>query len=78
MLIKGSYSFVIMMVINPVLLLFFQNCSMTERTYASESARKADPSPQTVRQKIESSGFSKACQRTSQHCLMFEDQAGRW
>ena len=26
---------------------------------------KADPSPQTVRQKIESSGFSKVCQRTS-------------
>lgn len=31
---KGSFSFVAMLVINPVIILFYQNCSMTPQSYA--------------------------------------------
>lgn len=31
---KGSFSFVAMLVINPVIILFYQNCSMTPQSHA--------------------------------------------
>lgn len=31
---KGSFSFVAMLVINPVIILFYQNCSMTPQSFA--------------------------------------------
>lgn len=34
---RGGFSFVAMMVINPVIILFYQNCSMSQVSYASAS-----------------------------------------
>lgn len=31
---RGSFSFVAMLVVNPVLIIFFQNCSMSPISYA--------------------------------------------
>ncbi|MEK2689092.1 hypothetical protein [Bdellovibrio sp. GT3] len=45
---KGSFSFVAMLVINPVVILFYQNCSMTPVSHAQNSP------PATVSRQIAS------------------------
>lgn len=35
---KGSFSFVAMLVVNPIVILFYQNCSMTPVSYAKISS----------------------------------------
>jgi hypothetical protein len=38
---KGGFSFVAMLVINPVVILFYQNCSMSPISHAQNSPPKA-------------------------------------
>lgn len=38
---KGSFSFVAMLVVNPIVILFYQNCSMTPVSYAKNSSPPA-------------------------------------
>ncbi len=40
MVSRGSFSFVAMLVINPVVILFYQNCSMTPVSHASNGPVK--------------------------------------
>lgn len=42
---KGSFSFVAMLVINPIVILFYQNCSMSPISHAAENK----PRPAIVR-----------------------------
>ncbi|WP_413558847.1 hypothetical protein [Bdellovibrio sp. HCB209] len=37
---KGGFSFVAMLVINPIVILFYQNCSMTPVSHAQNSPPK--------------------------------------
>lgn len=37
MMNRGSFSFVAMLVINPIVILFYQNCSMTPVSYAKNT-----------------------------------------
>ncbi|WP_374075792.1 hypothetical protein [Bdellovibrio bacteriovorus] len=37
MMNRGSFSFVAMLVINPIVILFYQNCSMTPISYAKNT-----------------------------------------
>lgn len=46
MLNRGSFSFVAMLVINPVVILFYQNCSMAPISYAKNTT----PIPVITRQ----------------------------
>lgn len=46
MMNRGSFSFVAMLVINPVVILFYQNCSMTPISHA----KNATPIPVITRQ----------------------------
>lgn len=39
MLSKGSFSFVAMLVINPIVILFYQNCSMSPISHAENKPR---------------------------------------
>ena len=39
MLSKGSFSFVAMLVINPIVILFYQNCSMSPISHAENRPR---------------------------------------
>ena len=41
MLSKGSFSFVAMLVINPIVILFYQNCSMSPISHAENKPRPA-------------------------------------
>lgn len=43
---KGGFSFVAMLVINPIVILFYQNCSMAPVSYAKNTT----PKPAVVRQ----------------------------
>lgn len=38
---RGSFSFVAMLVINPIVILFYQNCSMTPISYAKDTPTPA-------------------------------------
>lgn len=38
---KGSFSFVAMLVINPIVILFYQNCSMSPISHAENKPRPA-------------------------------------
>lgn len=46
---KGSFSFVAMLVINPIVILFYQNCSMSPISYA-KNPTNAKPSQILTRQ----------------------------
>ncbi|MEK2646926.1 hypothetical protein [Bdellovibrio sp. BCCA] len=46
MMNRGSFSFVAMLVINPIVILFYQNCSMTPVSYAKNTT----PRPVVSRQ----------------------------
>ncbi len=39
MLSKGSFSFVAMLVINPIVIIFYQNCSMSPISHAENKPR---------------------------------------
>lgn len=43
MALRGGYSFVAMLVINPVIILFYQNCSMAPVSYASKQDMAPPP-----------------------------------
>lgn len=47
---KGGFSFVAMLVINPIVILFYQNCSMAPLSYAK------NPTPSVVTRGIASEG----------------------
>ncbi|WP_413585491.1 hypothetical protein [Bdellovibrio sp. HCB274] len=65
---KGSFSFVAMLVINPVVILFYQNCSMTPISHAQNTP------PATVSRQIASEAkpeLAKAdslCVETKKEC----------
>lgn len=70
MAIKGGFSFVAMLVINPVVILFYQNCSMAPISYAAKKA------PPTIERQIASeakpvyiSKSVKACDHSKPDCL---------
>jgi len=48
MLNRGSFSFVAMLVINPIVILFYQNCSMSPISYAK------NPSPPVIQRQVAS------------------------
>lgn len=77
---KGSFSFVAMLVVNPIVILFYQNCSMTPVSYAKNSS----PPPAAVVRTVasaESSGpvvvkssnaeeiFKPNCREDRKNCL---------
>jgi hypothetical protein len=71
---KGGFSFVAMLVINPIVILFYQNCSMTPISHAKNS----QPPAQITRQ-IASEGktatldtHKKACQGKTEACTSKE------
>ncbi|MGZ3774945.1 MAG: hypothetical protein ACXVCY_09760 [Pseudobdellovibrionaceae bacterium] len=43
MMNKGGFSFVAMLVINPIVILFYQNCSMLPMSHAEYSATSHTP-----------------------------------
>ncbi|MNS91444.1 hypothetical protein D3C72_1255370 [compost metagenome] len=49
MLNKGSFSFVAMLVINPIVILFYQNCSMAPVSHADYK-----PAPKAIERKVAS------------------------
>lgn len=70
---KGGFSFVAMLVINPIVILFYQNCSMTPISHAN-----TQPPAQITRQ-VASEGKTvaldpdkKACQEEREACVSKE------
>ena len=71
---KGGFSFVALLVINPVVILFYQNCSMAPVSYAAKKA------PPTVERHIASEGKpvqiskqTKACENGKGDCLKTQE-----
>lgn len=66
---KGGFSFVAMLVINPIVILFYQNCSMAPVSYAKNTT----PKPAVVRQvaseaKPVVATIKSACVEQKDHC----------
>jgi hypothetical protein len=72
---KGGFSFVAMLVINPIVILFYQNCSMAPLSYA-----KNPPAPATIQRGIASEdktlthagGKYNCSEQQSKDCLRAE------
>lgn len=73
---RGGFSFVAMLVINPVVILFYQNCSMTPISHAQNTTN-----PPAVRQIASEQGPTKVskqeihipgCHDKKQSCLRAE------
>lgn len=68
---RGGFSFVAMLVINPIVILFYQNCSMTPVSHANNKP------PASIRQIASESQpiaiqFKPGCQDDKQPCLKAE------
>lgn len=68
---RGGFSFVAMLVINPIVILFYQNCSMTPVSHAQNSP------PASIRQIASEKGpvavqYTPGCQDQKQACLKAE------
>lgn len=68
---RGGFSFVAMLVINPIVILFYQNCSMTPVSHAQNSP------PASIRQIASESKpvavqYTPGCQDEKQACLKAE------
>lgn len=68
---RGSFSFVAMLVVNPIVILFYQNCSMTPISYAKNTT----PVPAVQSRNVASeakpvvAGFEKpACVENKKEC----------
>lgn len=48
MIQRGGFSFVAMLVINPFVILFYQNCSMAPISHASKVAQTIPPAPAII------------------------------
>ncbi len=73
MMNRGGFSFVAMLVINPIVILFYQNCSMTPVSYAKNTP------PASVSRSIASEAQPKVatpekakCAEGQQNCLKAE------
>lgn len=66
---RGGFSFVAMLVINPIVILFYQNCSMAPISHAKNS----EPRPAVTRQIASEAkpvlALVKACDTERQQCL---------
>jgi hypothetical protein len=68
---RGGFSFVAMLVINPIVILFYQNCSMTPISHAQNNP------PASIRQIASDSqpiavSFKPGCVEGKQACLKAE------
>lgn len=61
---KGGFSFVAMLVINPVVILFYQNCSMAPISYA-----KNTPPPVTISRQIASEAAPVVAEISKPGCI---------
>jgi hypothetical protein len=57
---RGEISFLFLWVVNPLIILFYQNCSMTQQSYAS---------PNPFRPSVE---LSQSCTTHFGHCIRAE------
>ena len=67
---KGGFSFVAMLVINPVVILFYQNCSMAPISHASKTAEVKKPAISRSIASEQTSAESKIkCETGEQKCI---------
>ena len=71
MIQRGGFSFVAMLVINPFVILFYQNCSMAPISHASKVAQTIPPSPAIIESQSRSisSDRASAIKMLPAHCL---------
>lgn len=66
MLNRGSFSFVAMLVINPIVILFYQNCSMAPVSYATNTTK-----PKVISRQVASEAkpvVAKVGEKTTSTC----------
>lgn len=64
MMSRGSFSFVAMLVINPVVILFYQNCSMTPVSHASNAPAK----PAAIERQVASTAKAEVIDLKDSQC----------
>lgn len=70
---RGGFSFVAMLVINPIVILFYQNCSMAPVSHAKHSPPSSSISRQIASEaKPVALKFTPGCQDQKQSCLKAE------
>ncbi|MNJ91395.1 hypothetical protein D3C87_90460 [compost metagenome] len=68
MMNKGGFSFVAMLVINPVVILFYQNCSMAPVSHASKKVPAINRQVASEAKPILLSKGEPACDKTKADC----------